>query len=359
MAAEISPATAFVVPGDPETKTGGFIYDRRVVEGLRAAGRRVDTIRLQDGFPCPAPDGLAGFAAALEGIEPATVTVVDGLAYGIAPDLAERHADRLRLVALVHHPLALETGLRDAERASLADSERKALRYATRVIATSRTTADLLTADFGVRPERLGVVTPGTDPAPQAVGSADATPTILCVATVTARKGHTVLLDALASLRDLPWRLNCAGSLERDPQTVEKVRRRVREHGLQDRVHLLGDVDGTKLESLYHQADLFALASHFEGFGMVLTEATARGLPIVATAGGAVATTVAPEASMLVPTGDSLALSEALRALLTDHSLRKRLQAGAREARLRLPNWADTASAFADQLRIAEAAPRV
>ncbi len=359
MAVERQPATAFFFPGDPKTKTGGFVYDYRVVGGLRAAGHRVDIVRLADGFPHPSADGLAGFAAALEALEPETVTAVDGLAYGIAPDLAERHADRLRLVALVHHPLSLETGLGDVERASLANAERKALGYATRVIATSRTTADLLTSDYGVPAERLGVVVPGTDPALQAVGSADGTPTILCVATLTPRKGHTVLFDALAPLRDLPWRLNCAGSLQRDPKTVEMVRRRLCEHGLQDRVQLLGDVDEATLEALYHQADLFALASHFEGFGMVLTEATARGLPIVATAGGAVAATVAKDAAMLVPPGDSAALSDALRALLTDHRLRTRLQLGAREARLHLPSWTDAASAFADQLHIAEAWPRV
>ncbi|MCB9946695.1 MAG: glycosyltransferase family 4 protein [Rhodospirillaceae bacterium] len=352
-------AVAFLVPGDPETRTGGFVYDRRIVAGLEAAGRPVALVRLADGFPAADDGAFDRFARSLDGLADGTVTVIDGLAFGVAPALARRHARRLVLVALVHHPLALETGLDAASQAALAACEREALAQATRVIATSPLTARLLAGDYAVPRDRLGVVPPGTDPAPPAGGSGSGSPMLLCVGTLTPRKGHRVLVEALAQIRHLPWRLACAGSLERDPATAAAVAAQVRDLGLNDRIALLGEADDARLHTLYDQADIFVLASHFEGFGMVFTEAIARGLPIVATAGGATGLTVPAEAGMLVPPGDSGALGDALAAVLQDAGLRDRLRAGAGAARLGLATWDTAAAAFARQLDIAAAAPSV
>ncbi len=149
--------------------------------------------------------------------------LVDGLALGALPDEAEREASRLTIVALVHHPLAAETGIDRALAAALEVSERRALAAVRSVVVTSHATAARL-AGYGVTADRIAVVEPGTDPAPLArgsvaasVGRAPAPVALLCVATLTPRKGYELLVRALATIPERHWRLTCAGSLDRDP----------------------------------------------------------------------------------------------------------------------------------------------
>jgi glycosyltransferase involved in cell wall biosynthesis len=339
------PAIALAVPGDPATRTGGYIYDRRAFEALAARGWNVTPVPLPAGFPFPSDADLAAADAALAGLPDGATVVVDGLALGAMPEVAARHAGRLDLVALVHHPLCLETGLDPATADRLRASERAALASARRAIVTSPLTAAALVAGFGVPGERVAVALPGVDPAPIAAGG-NARPVLLCVGTVTPRKGHVLLVQALASLRDLAWKLLCVGSLERDPAAAAALREAVAAHGLTDRVALAGELEGPALEAAFARADLAVSASHHEGYGMALAEALARGLPVVATAGGAVAQTVPPDAGLLVPPGDAPALARALRRALAEPGLRARLREGALRARERLPRWSDTAAAI-------------
>ena len=336
-------------PGDPATPTGGFAYDRRIVQGLRTLGRTVVDHVLPDGFPDPDPTAQTAAAEALAGIPDGALAVVDGLALGVLPHLAQRHGTRLRLIGLVHHPLAEETGLAATDRARLFASERAALATVARVIVTSRATAAALAA-YDVAAGMIAVVEPGTDPVPPAIGSGSETMALLCAATLTPRKGHAVLLRALAGLTRLPWRLTCAGDDRRDPETTLAVRRLLTETGLADRVTLTGALPADDLAALYHRADLFVLASHYEGYGMVLAEALARGLPIVSTTAGAIPATVPAEAGVLVPPGDVDALAAALERLLTDAALRRRLRRAALDAAARLPSWADSAGRFAYEI---------
>ncbi|MBA3624250.1 MAG: glycosyltransferase family 4 protein, partial [Methylibium sp.] len=282
---------SFVVPGDWHTATGGYAYDRRIAEGLRGLGWTVEPCLLDESFPQPTDDALLQAEAALAALADGALVIADGLAFGAMPALAERHARRLRWIALVHHPLAFETGLEEARRRALFESERRSLATARAVIATSAATARAL-AGFDVPAARVHVVEPGTDPAPLARGSGKAATTLLCVATLTPRKGHAVLIEALAGLKDRSWTLVCAGSTTRDPATTAALRRDIAGAGLGERVQLLGEVDPARLDALYDGADLFVLPSHYEGYGMVLAEALARGLPVLATTAGAMADTV-------------------------------------------------------------------
>ena len=225
--------------------TGGYGYDRQMIAGLRAAGREVDVVALDAGFPWPHAAALAHAAQQLAAIRDGALVVVDGLAFGAMPALAEQHAARLRWVALVHHPLALETGLSAQQGRALFDSERRALATARGVIVTSAATAREL-ARYGVAAERVHVVTPGTDAAPLATGSG-ADPvrhgvSLLCVATLIPRKGHAVLIEALRGLQDRAWTLHCVGSATRDVDTANALRSAIAEHGLGDRVRLHGEV---------------------------------------------------------------------------------------------------------------------
>ena len=350
-----------VVPGDLATRTGGYGYDRRIIAGLRALGWRVDVVQLADGFPFPTAAARADAERALAAVPDGAMMLVDGLALGVLPDEAARHAARLTIVALVHHPLAAETGLDATVAVALEASERRALASARTVVVTSRGTAAAL-AGYGVDRNRIAVVEPGTDPAPLARGSQPPLSNVsqppassqqprhlalLCVATLTPRKGHEVLLRALASIADRNWRLTCAGSLDRDAGTTARIRALVRELDLEDRVSLAGDMDASQLAIEYDCADVFVLPTLYEGYGMAVAEALARGLPVISTATGAIAELVGERAGIVVPPGDVRAFSAALSRVFEDAGLRMQLAAGARAVRDRLPTWESAAMAIA------------
>ncbi len=346
----------FAVPGPIGQPTGGYIYDRRIVEELRTAGTAIAVHELPGRHPLPDRAALDAAAALLARLSDGARLVVDGLALPAFAPALPAHAGRIRFVALVHHRLVLETEIFDADAAALDRAERTALTLAHRVLVTSRTTAAEL-AGRGVAEDRIGVVIPGCSYADPAVRRAPAAPAaaeapagtrLLCVATLTPRKGHAVLLEALSGLSDRAWRLDCVGALDRDPRTLERVRAAIAAHGLADRVVLHGERTAAELVPFYRAADLFVLASSHEGYGMVLAEALAFGLPVVATAAGAIPEVVPPEAGLLVPSGDPAALRAALRRILDEPELRATLAAAA--ARTRFPTWREAAARFAAEL---------
>ncbi len=336
----------FLVPGDLNTPTGGYRYDRRIIEGLRTLGWQVEHRTLDASFPYPTPAALGEAQRVLAGIPDQETVVVDGLAFGALPESAASHRRRLDLIALVHHPLWLETGLDPDRAATLRSSETRALAQARRIIVTSPSTARLLQG-HGIAADRIRVVTPGVDPAPVATGSAGPVLRLLCVATLTPRKGHDVLLRALAPLAPLPWHLHCVGTLDRDPRWAAELARLRRDLGLDGRVSFTGALDDAALQRQCAQADLFVLPTRFEGYGMVVAEALARGLPVVATRTGALPDLVPLEAGILVPPEEPAALGDALGRLMADAGLRHQLAAGSRAAGLKLPNWPDATRDFA------------
>ena len=336
----------FVVPGHLGQRTGGYIYDARMVAGLRAGGVEVEVHELAGRFPDADPEAAEALGAALGSIPDRGRVIIDGLAMGGLPEVVQEHRRRLEIVALVHHPLADETGLDDHAQARFRALERGALAAVRGVVVTSRFTAARL-VDYGVGAPRVRSVEPGTDPAPKARGPhAGEPPLLLAVGSVTPRKGHDLLIRALEAVRDRDWSCVCAGSLERDPAFVARVRSLISEAGLDARVRLVGELSGGELSAVYDSASIFVHPSWFEGYGMSLTEAVARGLPIISTTGGAIPHTAPPEASALVAPGDVEALSEALRRWLDDPDARLRAAAAARRAAGRLPTWSDQVVAF-------------
>lgn len=338
----------FLLPGDPDTRTGGYLYDARITAGLEALGWTLHRHRLADSFPFPGAGELAHAAEILSGIPDDALVLIDGLALGVLPAVIAPHATRLRLAALVHHPLAEETGLDEAARHWLFESEKAALAMVRHSIVTSPFTATAL-APYGVPQDRVTVILPGTDPAPVTQGSGGGSLHILAVGTLTPRKGHDVLLTALGTLLHLDWTLTLAGGT-RDEPTAALVKKLIQDKGLSDRVTLVGEVDGAALAALYDRADLFALASYYEGYGMVFAEALARGLPVIGTTGGAIPKTVPGDAGLLVPPGDADAFAQALERLITNHALRQTLRHGALKVRDTLPRWPDQARALATLL---------
>ena len=342
----------FAVPGDLATPTGGYAYDRRMIAELGDLGWQVDLLDLGDGFPWPSEATRMAALTKLLAIPAGRAIVVDGLALGVLPEGAAQLAGRNPVLALVHHPLALEAGLSAEQADALRSSERAALSAVQGVIVTSAATARLVAAEYGVPAERITIAKPGSDPAPLAAGSRDGVVRLLSVGAVVPRKGFDVLIAALATLGDLPWQLTIAGDRTRDLNAAARLDADIAGHALENRVAVLGAVSPQHLATLYAEADVFALASHFEGYGMAYAEAVAHGLPVIGTTGGAIPDTVPSDAGLLVPPGDMPALAKALRRVIGDSDLRQRLAGGARAAAPQFPTWRQSAEIFARRLEM-------
>jgi len=339
---------ALVVPAPWDTVSGGYIYDRRLVEGLRALGLAVEVVELAGRHPLPDAAAEAAAAAALAALRPGIRPVIDGLCLPAFAPLAGELAAR-GAVGLIHHPTGLETGFSEADRAALKAIELGLFPAMPRLIATSTHTASRLAAEFAVDPARIGIVEPGTDPAPRATGSGGPGIAVLSVGTLVPRKGHDVLLRTLAGLPDIDWTLTIAGGA-RDPVHADGLRALAEELGIARRVTFAGEVGGEALEALYRTADAFALATWWEGYGMAAAEALARGLPVAITAGGAIADVVPVEAGIVSPPGDVVSFTKGMRRLLYDTGLRAAMAEAAWQAGQRLPRWADRAAAFQAEL---------
>jgi glycosyltransferase involved in cell wall biosynthesis len=324
---------------DPATPSGGNTYDRRVCQGLAALGWTVHE---------HAVTGKAALARTVARIPDSAVVLLDGLIASPAPEALVPHARRLRQIVLMHMPLG-------------DDDERDVLAAAAAVVTTSAWARRRLEELYALSAERVHVAEPGVDAAGLAPGTA-AGDALLCVAAVTPDKGHEVLLDALVTATDLSWRCACVGSLDRDPAFAEGVRRRALTSGLGDRVRFPGPRTGAELDRAYAAADLLVLASHAETYGMVVTEALARGLPVLAAEVGGVTEALGhgedgTRPGLLVPPGDPAALGAALRTWLSDAELRGRLRQAARERRATLRGWSATASVLAEVLAGAAMSP--
>jgi len=342
------PTLHFVVPGDIDARTGGYGYDREIIAGLRQRGWVVHVVVLPGDYPTPSDDQRAAAAHALAAVPDHACVLIDGLALGALPEAASREANRLRIIALVHHPLGLETGLDPETSARLLTSERAALQSVAGVIVTSPATVAAV-VDLGVEPGRIAVVEPGTARQPIARGSGTGAVSLLIVASLVPRKGHDTLFTALERLVDLDWHLTCVGSLDRDPLAAT-LAARCATAPLRGRVTLLGELSGAALDAAYEAADLFVLPTHYEGYGMVVAEALSRGIPVVSTATGAIPDLVGDDAGTLVPPGDAEALSAVLEHLMNDRASMRQLREGALRVRALLPTWDTTMTAMEEAL---------
>ena len=343
----------FLVPGNPQQNTGGYRYVRKLVAALCDEGCVARVSGLAGQFPRPDKVARNSMDERLAGFPDGTSAVLDGLAMGGLPEIVEKHSQRLNLIALVHHPLADETGISEADRQWFLESEKRSLGFVRGVITTSQHTAACL-ADYDVPAEAIRVAEPGVtralEPRSQREISGNDIPHILCVAHLSPRKAQHQLVEALENLRALPWRCTMAGSDSRDPEYSQQVRGAIEEAGLEDRIQLVGEVDETDLADLYRQADFFVLPSLYEGYGMVIDEALAERLPVISSDGGALATTSAKPGVVQYRAGDVRALTARLRNWLEHpNELVHARKLAARESR-RIRSWADTARDFNEAL---------
>jgi glycosyltransferase involved in cell wall biosynthesis len=340
---------------DPARPSGGNVYDRHVLRGLSSLGWLVHEHAVPGRWPRADARSLAALAGVVHRIPDDAVVLLDGLVASTAPEVLVPQARRLRVVVLVHMPLGHRPA--DDGAGDVRMRERAVLSAAAVVVATSAWSRRRLLELYGLPSDRVQVAEPAVDAADLAAGT-EAGRALVCVAAVTFEKGHDVLIDALATISNLSWQCVCVGSLDRDPVFVDGVRRRCADAGLGDRVSFPGPRTGAGLHRSYATADLMVLASRAETYGMVVTEALARGLPVLATQVGGVMEALGHGAGgtrpgLLVPPEDAVALGGALRAWLGDAGLRGRLRRAARERRESLPGWSATTTRLARALAAA------
>ncbi|MET1413485.1 glycosyltransferase family 4 protein [Roseibium sp. HPY-6] len=340
----------FAYPGDLDTPTGGYGYDRQIIAGLRDLGWSVELISLGDGFPFPTQATLSTSRGMLARLPEGALLVVDGLAFGVMADIAASLTGHLELVALVHHPLCRETGLTQEQSKVLLESERKALSHANHVIVTSHATADQVADLFGISPDAISVILPGTEKHARTARSSSDKLRLLSVGTVVPRKGYDLLFAALEDLKQYDWHLDIVGGLDADPACHAALMSSLPQHGLKDRVTFQGAVAPGDLPGFYRSADIFVLASRYEGYGMAYTEALAHGLPVIGSGGGAVEDTLPQEAAIYCGIEDTGRLKSALKLLLSDATARHDIAQAAEKAAAALPDWRDAASRFAAAL---------
>jgi glycosyltransferase involved in cell wall biosynthesis len=349
----------FAIPGDIQTRTGGYIYERQLLLALRRGGRAVEHLALPGSYPAPTPADLAATADALAAIPPGTPVLLDGFLSGATEPSALARM-RAPYVPVTHHPLALETGLDPARAAHLHRVEAANLARAAHVVVPSPHTASVLSDGFGVAPERITVAPPGIvrpDLRPGGALRGTGPLRLLAVGQLVPRKGHDVLLRALARLRALDWTAMIVGGAP-DADCAAELRALRDGLGLAGRVRFAGEVSQDALAQHYAEAGVFALATRYEGYGMVFAEALLHGLPIVTCAGGAVPDTVPEGTGLLVPPDDVPAYADALGRVIADAGLRASLTDAANAAGARLPTWDDTAAIVDAVLdRVAGGAP--
>ncbi len=334
------PAVTIAIPGDLDTPTGGYAYDKRLIAELRDLGHEIEILTLPASFPFPDAADIATSLDALRALTADKVLIADGLAWSALP-ADDLDALAAPAIALVHHPLGHETGL-DAETAArLIETERRALAKARHVIVTSATTGRALAGTFDIAADRITVAPPGTDPAPPAM-IRDRVPYITALGAVIPRKGYDVFVNALAALADLDWQAAIVGPTDRDPAEAGRIAALIEARGLSGRVAMTGAIAPAERDALLADTDLFVLSSFYEGYGMAVAEAIACGLPLVATDAGAVREVMGPDLAV-VPTGDPILLADALAPLIRSPDARRALSRRVVRRAADLPRWTDTA----------------
>jgi glycosyltransferase involved in cell wall biosynthesis len=328
---------------DPLRPSGGNTYDRRLCQSLGSDGWSVCVAEVAGTWPRAGEAGRNAFAEALCALPAGSTVLIDGLVASSLPEVVVPARERLRLVVLLHMPLGI-----DAERPETVRTECEVLSAASAVVTTSGWSRDWVLSSYGLDPGRVHVARPGVDVSTPATGTRYGG-ALLCVGAVTPGKGQDLLLAALEDIADLRWRCECVGALSVAPDFAVELMNRARESWLDERFELTGPLSGDDLEAAYAGADVVVLASRAETYGMVVTEALSRGLPVIAAEVGGVPealglTSAGERPGLLVPPDDVPAFAEALRLWLTDAQARGFLRTAALQRRAGLQDWSETAS---------------
>lgn len=341
----------FIIPGDINLPTGGYRYDRNIINALQQSGFDVELISIKGNYPFPSKVEQQTAIEQIQTFPTADISVVDGLLGGTSPHFMEALSKQMPVAALIHHPLCLENGLDETTAKSLEQSEREGLAYVSGVITTSPTTTQTVAELFKFNSDKIETVLPGVERGKISIGSQNSNVNLLCVGSVIPRKGHKDLILALSKLKHLNWKLDCIGSTQFDQVLFAELQALSDQNALAQKITFHGDVSQAALEEAYTKADIFVLASLFEGYGMAYAEAIVMGIPVIATTAGAIPKTVPQNCGILVEPSDISALTKALEDLITNKKLRMDYKNNAIAEEPNFPTWESSAQKFAEILK--------
>ncbi len=341
----------FVIPGDINLPTGGYRYDKEIIRAWQSSGYKVELLQLVGNYPFPSDTEKLAAMNQLTDLATFDIAVVDGLAGGAHPEFVAGLSQLIPVIALVHHPLCLENGLTQTQAQRLKSSEAQSLQHAATIVTTSPTTKKTVQELFQVAGHRVSSVLPGVERMPVSSPAQSGKVNLLCVGSIIERKGHRILIEALAELKHLDWQLDCVGSVALDPNLFNQLEALITTADLADRITFYGAVKRTELEQFYKQAHVFVLASSYEGYGMSYAEAIVAGLPVIGTTGGAIPDTVPNRCGMLVEPGNAGELQDAIRLMINQPQIREACRTAANQARGEFPDWNSSAVEFVNILK--------
>jgi glycosyltransferase involved in cell wall biosynthesis len=349
----------FVVHGSIQQISGGYLYDRKVVEFLKQRGVVVEVLELPACayLLCPLHSICSPLRRLFRGTSSGDYDciIIDELTHpSVFLPLSRRRRGGPPVVVLLHH-LKIQERIGFLSRIIALRMERSLLRHCDRIIVNSITTRDtvgeLIHSKEGIYVCPPGSDTPGLNPEAAEPGSAEPAPVsgqapvrLLITGNIIPRKGHDLLIRMLSDLPDLSWELRVVGAAV-DPGYKRRVDRLVRRFGLGDRIFYTGVLSGADLNREYREADVFVFPSRYEGFGISLAEAIRAGLPFIAFSSGAI-----PEVSggrgLLVAEGDLESFQKHLKRLISDSGFREQNAGISRSLAADLPTWRDTGERF-------------
>ncbi len=340
----------FIIPGDINLPTGGYRYDKRILQEWDTIGVDSNLISLEGDYPFPTKRSMQNAIASIEGFPPADISVVDGLAGGAMPEFMEALSKHTKVVALIHHPLCLENGLTSKEASHLRDTEQAGLEHVCGVVTTSKATTATVNTLFGFDIDCIETVLPGVERGGLAPAHTTGPVRLLCIGSLIERKGHFFLIDALAGLKHLEWELDCFGMLDEHSDLYKTLMQKIADHKMQDRITFHGSVSDDEIEHAYSQSHIFVLPSLFEGYGMAYAEAIVRGLPVIGTTAGAIPDTVPQSCGILVEPENTIELQNAIETLLTDKDQLNQFRLGVQASANDFPTWESSAKKFKEIL---------
>lgn len=341
----------FIIPGDINLPTGGYRYDREIINAWKNSNIDVGLISIDGNYPFPGEVEKTRALDKIESFSKADIAVVDGLLGGATPEFMQKLSKIMPVAALIHHPLCLENGLDQKTAKALEDKERRGLAFTSCVITTSPTTSRTVAQLFDQDPSQIHTILPGVARGMRSSGTESSSINLLCVGSVIERKGHKDLLHSLSKLKHLDWNLDCIGSTQFDRPLYNELSAFVEREALTKKVQFHGDVDEEVLEIAYSKADVFVLPSLFEGYGMSYAEAIVRGIPVIGTTAGAIPQTVPESCGILVEPSNISQLTNALESLITNNALRTKLREATIKAEPGFPTWQDSAAQFYEILK--------
>ena len=333
----------FVIYGSLDTLSGGYLYDRKLVEYLRGQGDSIEILSLPwRNYAAHLMDNLT-----FELPKNLDILIQDELNH---PSLifANRQTHGYPIVSLVHHLRCSE--LRQTwQNTFYRWIEKRYLQSVDGFIFNSRTTERVVNNLLQNRkPSVIGF--PPTDRfgAPLSEDKIIERAKrqefrILFLGNVIYRKGLHTLLQAV-SVQPSAFRVDVVGSLDSDPAYVKLIQKIISQHDLSPYIFLHGPLDKEPLVEKLNYAHVLVVPSSYEGFGIVYLEGMGFGLPAIGTTAGAAGEVIEHgETGYLIAPDDSDSLAKYLQSLAEDRGSLTRLSLNARERYLRQPAWTETA----------------